>query len=144
MRLTHIFVGIFVFVLFGIIIMDTAMKLNDEYGTTTDDDFMQLYQNITQSEDDLSELIGEGIAADAPGGITSTNLEDSTDYEGGVIRSSWKALSKIPSIFLVFKRMSGVLISKLGINPLFFSVGFGIFVIVITFILISSILRHRL
>ncbi len=144
MRLTHIFVGIFIFVLFGIVIMDSAKELNEAYNTTNDDEFMALYNNLTQSKDDMSDLIGEDIASDAPGGITSTNLEDSSDYEGGVIRSSWKALSKIPSIFIVFKRMLMAISSSLGLNPIFFNVIFGIFVVVIAFILISSILRHRL
>lgn len=144
MRLTHIFVGIFVFVLFGIIIMDSAKELNEAYNTTNDDEFMELYNNLTQSKDDMSDLIGEDVASNAPGGLESGDLESSADYEGGVIRSSWKALSKIPSIFIVFKRMLQALSASLGLNPLFFNIGFGIFVVVITFILISSILRHRL
>ena len=144
MRLTHIFVGIFVFVLFGIIIMDAAIELNKAYNTTNDDEFMELYTNLTQSKDSMSDLIGDDVASNAPGGIDSGDLESSTDYEGGVIRSSWQALSKIPSIFVVFKRMLMAITSSLGINALFFNVIFGIFVVVIAFILISSILRHRL
>ena len=144
MRLTHIFIGIFVFVLVGIIIMDSAMELNAAYNTTNDDEFMELYYNLTQSNDNLSGLIGEDIASNAPGGLESGDLESSTDYEGGVIRSSWQALSKIPFIFIVFKRMLMAITSSLGLNTIFANVIFGIFVLVIAFILISSILRHRL
>ena len=143
MRLTHIFIGIFVFVLFGIIIMKTAIDLNTEFNTTTDDDFMQIYRNISGMEDDMTSLTTT-IGNKAPGGEDSGILEDSSDYEGGVIRSSWAALSNIPTIYNIFKGMLIVLSRVSGIPVIFFNIAFAIFVLTITFILISSILRHRL
>ena len=143
MRLTHIFIGIMVFVLFGVVIMGTAIDLNDKYERDNTDDFMQVYYNLTGNRNNMVNLSTQ-ISNKAPGGVGSGFLADSDDFEGGVIRSSWKALSFIPRIYGVFKGMLILLVTKLMLPPYLINFVYAIFIIVITFILISSVLRHRL
>lgn len=142
MRLTHIFIGIAVMVVFSISLMTVATNIGEEYNTTYSSDFDDITTNLTGSRDSLYEIIGEDIANKAPGGEDEGEV-DADDYEGGIIRSSYKAIKEVPKIFNVFKGLITTISEKLMIDPLFYKLAFVCLVIVISLMLLSSILRNR-
>jgi len=143
MRLTHLFVGIFVMLLFSVLIFQSAVKIGNEYNTTYDDDFTSIYTNLTGQSADMLTLGGE-IGDSSPGGVDSLDLKDDQDVEGGKLKSGWNAISKTADMFNIFKGLINLLEEKFNIDPIFSKTAGAIFLIVLSLILLSAIMRNRL
>lgn len=143
MRLTHIFLGILLFIVVSIIMMTVAVDIGEPYNATFDKDFIDIQRNLTASNDNLRDLIGEDIASKSPGGGDESDISEG-DLEGGIIKSSYKAIKEVPGLFNVFKKLVTLISQKLKVPVILYSTAFISLVIVISLILLSTVLRNKL
>lgn len=99
-------------------------------------------QNITDAKDELN-VINRNLESNIPGG-------EGVDYSTGVItegdlaKASLSAISNIPKYLTVFVSTIGGMLSTLGIGGIYAWFFTTSLIIVVIFILLSSVLRNRI
>ena len=150
MRIHHLFIGLIILSLFAVVFASFTQDLYNGLGVEGHTN-MTDSKNATVILDELSILsdtestVGE-IADVSPGGIDSTSQTDeSSDIEGSLQKSGLGVVTKVGIFLFSVPRVVFTAMGQFfGIDDIFIVAGITVFVLIVSIILVSSILRNRI
>lgn len=150
MRIQDFVIGIMAFGVLSIVLFSSAIELNDNLenktgiAITINESYTSEYQEFVSTRHDDTIDLSNDISSTSPGGSEGDISTEESSFGIGTGLKAASQIFKAPGLFAKTIQGEDGLGGKLGVRSEFIDFAVAAFILIVSIILISSILRNKL